>query len=390
MRIALDPRDRTLLIVSAVLLAAVSAAGLLWAPISRSGPSGFPSTYSSASQGAKAAYLLLEDLGYKEQRWTDPPTALPQNARHVVLILADPLLRPSSDEKTAIRWFVRRGGRVVATGRYAAKLLHLPGIASATLKESSWRKFPARLPGPISRQAPAVSMSAGARWKGGPPNDMEYYGDKAGGTVVRFPLGSGSIIWWASSSPLTNYGLKQASNLNLLLNSVGEAQGSTILWDEYYHGEHSGLLSYFEKTPLPWALLQAGLLALAVILTFSRRSGPLAVSVEKSRLSPMEFVETVGDLYARKRAAAGAVEIAVHRFRSLLSRRLGVPPEHLAGKMEQALPADSRTGEAGLAPLIAQCDLAVKSDTGDEKAALQLIQKLHDYTLRLRLAGKGD
>jgi len=390
MRIALDPGDRSLLIVSGVLLAAVSLAGVLLAPPSQSGPSGFPSSYSTGSKGAKAAYLLLEELGYKEKRWASPPTALPENARHVVLILADPLLPPSSEEKMAIQWFVRRGGRVVATGTLAAALLNLSEIITVKQQAAGWKNFPARLPGPISRQAPSVSMSAGARWKSGLPEDLEYYGDGGGGTVVRFPLGNGAIIWWADSSPLTNYGLKQASNLNLLLNSVGAAKDARILWDEYYHGERSGLWSYLAKTPLPWALLQAALLALAAVLTFSRRSGPVAAPVEKSRLSPMEFVETVGDLYARKRAAAGAIEIAVHRFRSLLARRLGVPPENIPGKVEQMFPEESRRGGTGLASLLAQCDLALKAEIGNEAQALELVQKLHDYTLRLRLAGKGD
>jgi hypothetical protein len=390
MRIALDPGDRSLLIVSGVLLAAISLAGVLLAPPFQPGPTGFPSSYSTGSQGGKAAYLLLEELGYDENRWTSPPTTLPEDARHVVLILADPLLRPSSDEKLALQWFVRRGGRVLATGPLAASLLNLPGIISANQKNAGWKKFPARLPGPTSRQAPSIFMNARSRWKSGLPADLVYYGDEKGGTVVRVPLGNGAVVWWADSSPLTNYGLKRASNLNLLLNSVGEAKDARVLWDEYYHGERSTLWSYLVKTPLPWALLQAALLALAVVLTFSRRSGPLAAIAEKSRLSPMEFVETVGDLYARKRAAAGAIEIAVHRFRTLLARRLGVPPENVSGKLEQLLPNKSRRGGTALAPLLAQCDAAVKAKTKDEGHALQLVQELHDYTLRLRLAGKGD
>ena len=390
MRIALDPGDSALLIVSGALLAALSLAGVLLVPPSQSGPGGFPSSYSNGSKGAKAAYLLLKELGYQENRWTSPPTALPENARHTVLILADPLLRPSSEEKMAIQWFVRRGGRVLATGTQAAGLLNLPGVIPVQQQAAGWKKFAARLPGPISRQAPSISMSAGARWKSGLPEDLEYYGDGGGGTVVRFPLGRGAIVWWADSSPLTNYGLRQASNLDLLLNSVGGAKGTRILWDEYFHGERASLWDYLKKTPLPWALLQAGLLALAALLTFSRRCGTVAAPVEKSRLSPMEFVETVGDLYARKRAAAGAIEIAVHRFRSLLARRLGVPPVNVQGKIEEMFPKVSREGETGLAPLLAQCDLALKSDTKNEGQALQLIQKLHDFTLRLRLAGKGD
>ncbi len=390
MRLELDPSDRSLLIVSGVLLVVFSLVSVLLAPERGSGPSNIPSTYSTDSAGAKAAYLLLESLGYKEERWTSPPSELPRKAHSVILILADPLVPPSEEEKTAIQWFVRRGGKVVATGPLAANLLGLPGIVLAKQPGVDWSEFPAKVPGPISRRAPSVLMKASARWKGGPPEDLEYYGDREGGTVVRFPLGKGAIIWWAGSSPLSNYGLTKASNLNLLLNSVGRPEGVRILWDEYFHGERAGLWTYLEKTPLPWALLQVAILAVAVILTYSRRSGPVAAPAGVSRLSPMEFVETLGDLYARKRAAAGAVEIALHRFRSLLARRLGRAPDAAVKPLNQAFLKQLGPMERGLASDLAQGESALKAGIRNEAQALRIVQELHEDSRRLRLAGKGD
>jgi hypothetical protein len=55
--------------------------------------------------------------------------------------------------------------------------------------------------------------------------------------------------------------------------------------------------------------------------------GPLVtLQAGGSRLSPLEFVETLGDLYARKAAAPEALETAYQRFRFLITRRLGLPP----------------------------------------------------------------
>ncbi len=389
MRIALGADDKSLLIVSAVLLVAISLAGVFLAPDRGATLPGVPSTYSTANNGAKAAYLLLSELGYKEERWAEAPTELPEDAENFVLILADPFAPPSSEETTAIQWFARRGGRVVSTGALAAKLLKIPGVVPTQNGNDDWKDFPARLPGPISRLAPSVSMQAGERWKRSQPEGLEYYGDEEGATVVRFPVGNGTIIWWADSSPLTNYGLKHSSNLNLLLNSVGKP-GGRILWDEYYHGERRGLWSYLERTPLPWALVQGALLALAVIFTFSRRAGPVAVPVEESRLSPIEFVETVGDLYARKRAAAGALEIAFHRLRSLVARRLGVAPEAVPAKAQRAFQEHFGSAEPGLAPALVKCELALEAGDPDEAQVLRLVQELHDYTRRLRLAGQGE
>ena len=87
------------------------------------------------------------------------------------------------------------------------------------------------------------------RWKGSNPGDREYYGDGTGGVVVSSLRGDGNMIWWADSFPLTNYGITQASDLNLLLNSLGRAGTVRILWDEYYHGERAGLWSDRPRRP---------------------------------------------------------------------------------------------------------------------------------------------
>ena len=385
MRIALDRGDRTLLIVSGVLLVLVSFAGALFMPRTGEGGPGFASSYSAASGGAKAAYLLLEELGYNVERWASAPNALPDDAHDVVLVLADPYIPASSEERMDLQRFVRRGGRVVATGQAAAFLLGLPGISRVPKPSLDWENFSARLPGPVSQQAPTISLKAQVRWKTTPPPDVAYYGDAQGGTVVHHRMGQGTVVWWASSSPLTNYGLTQASNLDLFLNSLGEVPGRRILWDEYYHGERLGLWTYLGRTPLPWALLQAGLLSLAVLLTYSRRSGPLVTFQHESRLSPLEFVETVGDLYARKKAAAAALEIAYHRFRSLLAKRLALPPEPTLEATQRAIREHWEGTESGLAPVLAQCASALRAGATDEDKILILIQELHDFARRLRL-----
>jgi hypothetical protein len=390
MRLALERDDRLLLIVAGMILLAATLASALLAPPVESGPGGFPSSYATGKDGAKAAYLTLQDLGYNLERWTAPPTQLPGQASHVVLILADPYFPGTDEEKIAIQDFVRRGGRVIATGTRAAALLDLHEVSflEETSAAAQGEEFPPKLVGPLSRRAARVALPSRPRWKRTQPGDLEYYGDGKGGVVVSSSLGAGTIIWWAGSFPLTNYGITQASNLNLLLNSVGGAGTGRILWDEYYHGERAGLWIYLRKTPLPWGVLQLALLALAVILTYSRRSGPIVMGVAPSRLSPIEFVETVGDLYARKHAAAEALETAVQRFRGLLARSVGLPREASLGTL-RPLMAQMGGAADGLPALLERCELATRAGIRDEGETLKLFQELHRYTRRLRLAGQG-
>jgi hypothetical protein len=145
--------------------------------------------------------------------------------------------------------------------------------------------------------------------------------------VVSWRFGEGQVLWWAGATPLTNAGIREAGNLRLFLNSVTSSSGDplSIYWDEYFHGESGSLWSYVAGTPVAWGIAQIGLIAVAVLFTFSRRSGPIAVPAAVSRLSPLEFVETMGGLYQRAGAASIAVEVSYRRVRLELSRRLGLP-----------------------------------------------------------------
>lgn len=84
-----------------------------------------PSTWNSGSQGAKAAYLLLGQLGYATARWDKPAANLSEtDAAHTTLVLAGTELPDVSKEKPGIAAFLTRGGRVVATGALLS-LIHI-------------------------------------------------------------------------------------------------------------------------------------------------------------------------------------------------------------------------------------------------------------------------
>ena len=143
--------------------------------------------------------------------------------------------------------------------------------------------------------------------------------------MVAWRMGAGEILWWAGATPLTNAGLSRAGNLRLFLNTVSNAAPLTVYWDEYFHGQRASLWSYFEGTPVPWGILQAFVIALAVLFTYSRRSGPIVKPAPVSRLSPLEFVDTVGSLYQSARAGSVAVAVSYRRLRFQLSQRMGLP-----------------------------------------------------------------
>jgi hypothetical protein len=157
------------------------------------------------------------------------------------------------------------------------------------------------------------------------------------------------------------------------------------LWDEYFHGYRGSLWDYFRKTPLPWALLQLALAALSVLLAFSRRSGPLYSPAAPSRLSPLEFVDTLGALYRRANAGSSAVRIAYQRFRTQLLRRLALAPSTSNARLDAAVRERLGWKQPGFAETLARAERAARHREFSSGDALKIVQALEHYSLLLGL-----
>jgi Domain of unknown function (DUF4350) len=391
MLVSLDPGDRKLLIVSGALLVGIALLAFILSPSSATQSPDYPSSYAVGEGGAEAAYLLVDELRYRVERWTRPPSELPKEPRGTVLVLADPFVTPTAGERSAIREFVRQGGRVLATGGNGAMLWSSRRLASTRQPAFEPQKFSRELPAPLTRHAQEIVMQTDIRWGPLLVGQQRYYGDREGATVLGFRIGEGEVIWWADSMPLTNYGLKQSSNLMLFLNSLdpgGEPPENTrVLWDEYFHGQRRGLWSYAASTPAPWGLVQLAVVAGAALFTFARRSGPMRPLQAPSRLSPLEFIDTLGALYQRKGAAREALSTAYNRFRSLLLPRLGLPSSASPDDISRGVRERLGWTVPGFWETLQRCELGVKASHFDDAQALHLIQELHDYARRFRLAG---
>src|SRR5207237_244540 len=112
--------------------------------------------------------------------------------------------------------------------------------------------------------------------------------------VVKYPIGKGEVIWWASATPLTNAGLREPGNMEFFLACVGNTD-RPVLWDEYFHGYREEASAPI-AAPVRWIGGELLLMAAAVLMTYSRRSGPIVSPPIESRASPLEFVRTLGSL----------------------------------------------------------------------------------------------
>ena len=387
---SLDARDRKLLIVtlSVTLLVVVVTAIFARDPNNDNNP--VPSTYRTGRYGAQAAYDLLQSSGYKVQRWEEPLGFLAQRVNNKsVVILADPMLS-SADDFKAVDEIVRHGARVLATGFSGGTLL--PG--SAVLP-------PLRLDAPC-QLAPQgldalagsgeVWMSAQAGWQVGDPRYRVQFYCEGAPAVVEYDQGEGHVVWWASASPLENGSIARADNLQLFLNALGPRDGHDFYWDESLHGQTQSQWFYARGPALNLLLVGLCVLALMVVFSYSRRSGPLRDLPQPARATPAEFLEALGALYGKAGAATTALTLAYDQFRRRAGNLCGRKGMQMnAAELAAALHARFPQAPPDIDADLAGCEQELSNDQLESRRALALVQLLDRHAELLEsLAHKGS
>jgi hypothetical protein len=380
--IQLSAGDRKLFLIAGGVFLLLVATALILAKGQNSAEE-IPTTYSVGSGGAKAAYLLLMASGYRVERWEQSPSELPE-AAGTTLILAEPSDAPTTEERNHLRQFVANGGHVIATGAFVGLFLPESGIVPDPLSGMTWKRLSAQSPSSVTHAAPEITLAPQAHWRL-ESFAVPLYGDGDKPMVVKYKLGKGDVIWWAAATPLTNAGLREPGNLEFFLACIGSEPQTRILWDEYFHGYRRSLAASIQNSPVKWIYLQFALFSLAVLLTYSRRSGPISIPAGETRLSPLEFVRTLGALYKQANAASVAVDICYRRFRYWLTRRLGMASNASVDELERAIRERWNFQDANFSATLRDCESAPYDNTLKPRVALRLVRSLDDYAAKLKL-----
>lgn len=350
---------------------------------------GHPSSYSNLNRGAKAAYLLLQQSGYPMERWERSPKELPADGHGVLLIVAGPVSYPSAEETNALSRFLLHGGSILAAGMLPDSFVPKAAATIGELRiggEECKPVAPTRL-----TRGGSISLDGALKWDSTDSSQVVHFTDpKGNAVVVSYPVGPGSVAWWASAWPLENAGIREKNNLELLLNSAGGYR--RVLWDEYYLAENRHDPAQHKPVPAySWAMWQLALIGVVVVLTYSRRSGPLVPLVHESRLAPLEFVETLGSLFRRAQSTHVAVEIAFQRFRQVAARRLGIRGTSNATEIVEAMSLRGIRLPESVANLVR---LSESTTVGDapltERTALAYVRALSEATRAMDPENKVD
>ena len=198
----LSRADRRLLMGAGALAVLMTAVTIAFAP-AKGVESTVPSSYDSGSGGARAAFLLLEQLHYPVRRWEESPLRLREVNPHAVLILAEPTESPENSERAALLRFVRDGGRVLFCGERLGRF-----FAGASLSDpepgQAWTQFSSNLPSPFTRGARRIRMEPRTWWKQLGVRQLGLYGgDKP--VAISWEMGKGELgtqtVWLAHPKP---------------------------------------------------------------------------------------------------------------------------------------------------------------------------------------------
>ena len=380
---AFSRRDRQMLVITGCAAALLIAVLAIWGPNQRD--NGIPTSDSNAPHGAHAAYLLFEKLGYHITRSTDPLAKVAASATSdTTFIFADPFFQSDDDARDAVQQILSRGGRVVVTGFTGALLLSREHPAvSLQDPHPGCKAHPVGLSTLASSGDVLIDVSA--VWTGHAPQQEVAYrcGDDA--VVVIWPSEKGTVVWWSSASPLENAGVADANNMELLLHSVGPRATTRIVWDESLHGALPSQWSYASGTFLPLLWCQCALIALFLVFSFSRRSGPLRPDPVVRRAEPLEFVRSLGSLYRKAEATNVAVSVAYRAFRLRLQWSTGIgilaSPETAVDAMLRRYPQTN----PDLRNVLESAEKAADGPPLKESSALRLVLHLQDAERELTL-----
>ncbi|HVU01704.1 MAG TPA: DUF4350 domain-containing protein [Polyangiaceae bacterium] len=368
-----EPRDRNLLLSLAALSVLAAFVVSRFVPRERTGGFEQPSTFFTAADGAKAAYLVLERLGRPVARLRRSIRKETLADVRTLFVLA-PTTRLDRLEARALLDWVNDGhvlvlaagpvetfGELVETSSLAG---HTGGPGEAALDRAEPLLAGIRTldAGPRVRQT-LVGAAYGAVTTTGV---SRFWRDSRGTLGLRIDHGRGTIFVFSTAYPFTNEGLGKADDALLLdaLARTGSGPGR-VAFDEFHQG-------FGESDASPVAMAKLALsprfraamvdlflvLGAAAALGFVRFGSPIP-RAEPRRRRHADFARAAGDLF---RAARGSPNFLVARrlgeLRDWTRRTFRLPKTTPDGAVDQTLDdAGAATARRALAALAASSRL---------------------------------
>jgi hypothetical protein len=366
-----------------------------------------PSSFFNSHSGTKAAYLVLDRLGYQVSRLRQPISRETLDGVDTLFIL-EPVVGYEKEERKALGDWIELGHTLVLAPSVRPLRPALPG----SWFFDNWISV-GPPSGPVSESSGKVKLVSGESLK---TYDSMCAGvrEMVGGTDFRFPTGSvavgplagspvdeiwrddygvgaarvrygeGTIIALADTYWMSNRGLDEADNSLFLANIAHEATGGNragrIAFDETHHGFRLSGNPELEVAKLMleehwgWGLVQAAVVLVLGLLAASVRFGKARDVVQPARRQHAEFAEAAGRTLHDANAADLAYRSLYQHYRSRLCKRLHLEPDANA---EQIARAFSMQSGKDISRLLAEADEKVRAGSATRVDVLDIATQMH-------------
>jgi hypothetical protein len=348
-------------------------------------------SYKGTPYGTLAFYTLLEESGRPVVRFEQPYTELAGSAVETLLVVVPhPNHQPSREEIDALDAWILEGGKLVVVDRFVE--LDFADFSVTTSGRARGAVRPI-VPSMLTRGARGLRTSDFATTlEDSSGESVVHFASETGPLVVDRPYGDGHVTFVAEPYILQNNGIREGDNLALAFNLVGDASGGSIAFDEYHHGYGSalggsggGLRGYIAGTPVPWIVLQLGLVCAAIAFTVGRRFGkPIPLASER-RTSALEFVGSMASIQRLAGASDLAVENISASFRTRLCRYAGLSSAATSVELARAAAARGRVDESELLTVLRRCESALAGHPPSRDELVALVAKIRTIEQQLKI-----
>jgi len=263
-------------------------------------------SYSTEKRGTKALYLLLKELGYSPRRLRMPKlTGMTADGLTIILAPDHPPISEAG-VKRLLEWVQQGNTLLFAPEKREDQLAKSLGIELHQGKPIKTSLAPLALT-ELTAGIQRLVVRSGNRILMGKMDAVRHFGDSSGGVVISFREGAGTAIVLSDPHLVTNEGLPEGDNLNLLVNVLFSfVKDSKIVYlDEYHHGfeRRPTILHLLKGTPTGWALIQVLLAIIILLYSRGRRFGRPKPVFKEIHRSSMEYVTSLAGIYHNAQAS---------------------------------------------------------------------------------------
>lgn len=349
--------------------------------------------------GTKAWRELLEHSGLQSETWLEPLTQLTDDVR--CLVLLDPTLPVSGEERDALVDWVEAGGRLVVaphahreSGSYAGRvaqgsmedLLAAFGLRAFGGNPAEW-EIARAVEEPLTADVERVHVPTDYRLDAfhaamAVDEQSVLFGSAQAAAAVRVELGEGTVVALCEAGMLGNATLREADNVVLAANLIfADGAPETVYFDEYHHGlaERERALDGPQVDVAPVRNTALALLGIAALYALgrSRRFGSPIEDRETGVRAGDEYVRAFAQIYSGAKASGAAAGMLADGLRRRASRAAGVPAGTDETVLETALERRGLPGRE-IVELLKELDAADHESPG-ERELLALAQRVAQY-----------